>query len=43
MVTVATLLQTVFHPGFCFPRLAAPLKHSELEEKKIGYSSDENV
>jgi len=44
MVSLATLLQTVIHPGIFFPRLSAAWKDPNVpnsNEKLDGYSSGE--
>lgn len=40
MVALATLCQTIFHPGFCFPNLSASFKQSDIDEKR-GLELDE--
>lgn len=42
MTTIAVLVMTIFHPGFCFPQMVSPAKKSKIsdvEQKTISETS----
>lgn len=41
MIAFAVLLLTVFHPGYCFPRLGATTGRSKYSEKREESASSE--
>ena len=41
MIAFAVLLLTVFHPGYCFPRLGATIGRSKYSEKREESASSE--
>jgi hypothetical protein len=41
MIAFAVLLLTVFHPGYCFPRLGATIGGSKYNEKREESASSE--
>ena len=41
MITVAVLMLTVFHPGYCFPRLGGTIGRSKYDEKREGEEEEE--
>lgn len=43
MITVAVLVMTIFHPGYCFPQMVSQAKKSKLAElERKDVSSDLN-